>query len=94
MHNGRMKQNLKDKAYLLAIGHFLCEWPQEWSAEYLQLVLTAEEGEDGYKDQDKVVVWEGVQVGCWGDHSLACYNAHQLAETLARDFIEFRKEKV
>lgn len=89
-----MKQNLKDKAYLLAIGHFLCEWPREWSAEYLQLVLTAEEGDDGYKDQDKVVVWDGAKICCSDDHSLACYQAHNLAECLTEDFLAFRKEKV
>ena len=51
---------LHAQAYLLAAGHFLSKWPQDWSAERLALALLADEYsvDNQQEDQKQIEVWE------------------------------------
>jgi len=51
---------MHNDAYLLAAGHFLSKWPQDWDAERLALALLADEDseEARQEDQKMIDVWQ------------------------------------
>lgn len=43
-------------AFLVTAGHFLTEWPDEWSAQTLGDIMAGEESEFG--DDSDILLWE------------------------------------
>ena len=81
------------EAYLIAAGHFLSNWPQDWSAERLELALIADEDSDEQQQEDKkqIEVWETI-----ANHTLHPMDdanpfafVEELINNLAGDFVAF-----
>lgn len=82
---------LHAEAYLLAASHFLSKWPQDWTAERLELALIADEysPDNQQEDQKQIEAWD----------ALAKYELHpmedaglfveELINHLAEDIIGF-----
>jgi hypothetical protein len=79
---------LHAKAYLLAASHFLCGWPQDWSAERLAMALVDEESED----QKKVVLWDAAKGYAASIDSDPYLATDSLACDLAENIIKFAQE--
>lgn len=81
------------EAFLIAAGHFLSNWPQDWSAERLSLALIADEDSDEQQqeDQKQIEVWDII-----ANHTLHPMDdgnpfafVHELIDNLASDFVAF-----
>lgn len=88
---------LHAKAYLLAAGHFLASWPQDWSAERLALALLADDeySEDNQlEDQKQIEVWEAIERLELHpmDNSNPFAYVEELIRTLAEDIIDFHTQ--
>ena len=78
------------RAYLLAAGQFLSNWPQQWDAETLALALVDEES----PNQKFVDVWDAIKfhvVNVKEDDVFLC--ADSLICDLAENFITFAQEE-
>ena len=91
-----LRDPVHSKAYMLAAGHFLSSWPQEWDAETLALALLAEEDvesdEKAFANQKEIVVWGVLE----RDPEFQSYQGHMYLENLinnlAEDFVRFASE--
>lgn len=84
------------KAYLLAAGHFLSKWPQDWTAERLCLALLADEYsvDNQQEDQKQIEVWEAIaklELHPMDDGSPLAF-VEDLINNLAEDIISFHIE--
>ena len=81
------------RAYILAAGHYLSDWPKEWSPQKLSLVLQADEDEDTehFEDQQHIALWEMVEdyMEKRGDHFCDRYYLEELIHALAFDIFTF-----
>jgi hypothetical protein len=80
-------------AYLIAAGHFLSKWPQDWSAERLALALLADEYsvDNQQEDQKQIEVWEVIakmEMHPMDDTSPLTF-VEELINNLAEDFVGF-----
>lgn len=87
---------LHAKAYLLAAGHFLSKWPQDWSAERLCLALLADEysQENQREDQKQIKVWEPIErweMNPMDDAEPFSY-VEEIINNLAEDIINFHAQ--
>lgn len=81
------------QAYLLAAGHFLSRWPQDWSAERLALALLADEEspDNQQEDQKRIEVWGAIanfELHPMDDANPFAY-IEDLINNLAEDIINF-----
>ena len=84
---------LHAQAYLIAAGHFLSKWPQDWSAERLALALLADEYSvaSQQEDQEQIEVWEviaKIEMHPMDDASPFAF-VEELINNLAEDFVGF-----
>jgi len=84
---------LHAQAYLIAAGHFLSKWPQDWSAERLELALLADEYsvDNQQEDQKQIEVWEVIakmEMHPMDDTSPFAF-VEELINNLAEDFVGF-----
>jgi hypothetical protein len=84
---------LHNDAFLLAAGHFLSNWPQDWNAERLTIALLADEDSEAneQEDQKQINVWEPIekiQLHPMDEGSGFEY-VYELIDILARDIVEF-----
>jgi len=95
MHHIHINTNnaLHNDAFLLAAGHFLSKWPQDWNAERLTIALLADEdSEDSeQEDQKQIEVWEPMtKINLHPmDEGSAFEYVYELIDILARDIVEF-----
>lgn len=87
---------LHAQAYLLAAGHFLSKWPQDWSAERLCLALLADEYStaEQQEDQKQIEVWEVIssyEMHPMDDGSPFAF-VEELIDNLAEDIIGFHTQ--
>lgn len=73
------------KAYLLAIGHFLSGWPQEWTAERLACALV----DDDSPLQCEVKLWDCVKAHAYATDADPYLLTDELACSLAQDILDF-----
>lgn len=91
-----LRDPFHSKAYLLAAGHFLSSWNQEWDAETLALALLAEEDveedDQAFTNQKQILVWDTLE----RDPEFQSYQGHMYLESLinnlAEDFVRFASE--
>jgi len=84
---------LHAQAYLLAAGHFLSKWPQDWTAERLALALLADEYsvDNQQEDQKQIEVWEAIakfELNPMDDGSPFAF-VEEIINNLAEDIIGF-----
>jgi hypothetical protein len=92
-----LRDPIHSKAYLLAAGHFLSSWNQEWDAETLALALLAEEDveedDQAFANQKEILVWSFLSGWL---REFRCYQGHMYLESLinnlAEDFVRFASE--
>lgn len=80
-------------AFLLAAGHFLSYWPQDWNADRLTFALLADEDSEvsEQEDQKQIKVWdvlEKIELHPM-DEGGAFSFIHELIDNLAKDIVEF-----
>ena len=95
MHHIHIDTNnaLHNDAFLLAAGHFLSKWPQDWSAERLTIALLADEDSEAnqQEDQKQIEVWEVIakmEMHPMDDTSPLTF-VEELINNLAEDFVGF-----
>jgi hypothetical protein len=84
---------LHAEAYLIAAGHFLSKWPQDWNAERLALALLADEYsvDNQQEDQKQIKAWEAIskfELNPMDDASPFAF-VEELINNLAEDFVGF-----
>lgn len=86
--NVNLSSTVHAEAFLLAAGHYLSSWPQEWSAAYLADVLR-DEVEGASEERTRVQVWEGVVTASRNEEVDEYEYAFEHIEGLTLDFIAF-----
>jgi hypothetical protein len=75
------------KAIILAAGHFLSKWPQDWDAETLMMALVDEDS----PNQCEVLIWQPIKNAA-GDNEDPYLYVSSLIDGVAEDMIDLLDE--
>jgi len=87
-----LRKPVHARAYLLAAGRFLSNWPKDWSAERLCLALLTEEGEDAFEDQKMIALWDGLTSTFGPEEEDFYFLTEGTISDIAEEILEFLTE--